>query len=134
MEKIWYQAQADLFSTRLTTNESVSYIFKGIKIEKKESDIRIYNTKLSSGFYTELTDEEYEVFLLRGWRIGCYMMSLSNYRRSLDIISKKIVLEINGRKNQRHYATLKESRNNIMNRLTLTLKQLQHEAKRELQN
>lgn len=134
MEKIWNEAQADLFSTRLATRESVSYIRKGIKMEKKDGDIKIYNTKFGNDFYTELTDEEYEIFLLRGWKIGCYMMSLKNCKRSLETISKKIVTEINQRKNARHYNALKESRTNVMQRFTETLKLLQDEAKRELQN
>lgn len=134
MEKIWNEAQADLFSTRLATMESVSYIRKGIKMEKKDGDIKIYNTKFGNDFYTELTDEEYEIFLLRGWKIGCYMMSLKNCKRSLETISKKIVTEINQRKNARHYNALKESRTNVMQRFTETLKLLQDEAKRELQN
>lgn len=129
MEKIWNEAQADLFSTRLATRESVSYIRKGIKMEMKEGDIKIYNTKFGNDFYTELTDEEYEIFLLRGWKVGCYMISLKNCKRSLETISKKIVTEINQRKNARHYNALKESRNNVMQRFTETLKLLQNETK-----
>jgi hypothetical protein len=129
MEKIWNEAQADLFSTRLATRESVSYIRKGIKIERRDNNTTIYNTKFGNDFYTELTDEEYEIFLLRGWKVGCYMMSLKNCKRSLETISKKIVTEINQRKNARHYNALKESRNNVMLRFTETLKLLQNETK-----
>lgn len=129
MEKIWNEAKADLFSTRLATRESVSYIRKGVKMENREGDIKIYNTKFGNDFYTELTDEEYEIFALRGWKVGCYMIALKNYRRSLERLSKKIITEINQRKNHRHYNALKESRSDIMNRLTETLKLLQNETK-----
>lgn len=134
MEKIWNEAEADLFTTRLSTRESVSYIRKGIKMERRDGNTTIYNTKFGNDFYTELTPEEYEIFMLRGWKVGCYMMSLKNCRRSLETISKKIVTEINTRKNARHYNALKEARTNIMERFTETLKLLQDETKRELQN
>lgn len=126
---IFEQAHRDAFSTRLTTEDSVSYIRKGIKIENKDGETKIYNTKFKDGFYTELTPEEYELFHLNGWRIGCYMMAIKNYRRSLDNISNKIIVEINNRKNRRHYISLKETRAEIMTRFTETLKLLQNEIK-----
>jgi len=129
MENIWNEAQADLFTTRLTTKESVSYIRKGIKMERRDGKTTIYNTKFGNDFYTELTPEEYDIFMLRGWKIGCYMMSLKNCRRSLETISKKIITEVNSRKNHRHYNALKEGRANIMERFTETLKLLQNETK-----
>ena len=134
IDKIWNEAVADTFSTRLVTSESVSYIRKGIKMERKDGNTTIYNTKFGNDFYTELTNEEYEIFLYRGWKVGCYMMSLKNCRRSLETLSKKIITEINTRKNARHYNALKESRANIMERFTNTLKLLQNETKRELQD
>jgi len=128
-DNIWEQAVNDALSTRLNTSESVSYIRKGIKMENKNGEIKIYNTKFSNDFYTELTDDEYELFLLRGWRIGCYTMAIKNYRRSLERISKKIITEINQRNNTRHYQALKESRNDLMSRFTDTLKLIQNEYK-----
>lgn len=134
MEKLWKEAENDLFSTRLATKESVSYIRKGVKMEKKDKEIKIYNTKFCNDFYTELTNEEYEMFLIRGWRIGCYTIAIKNYRTSLERLSKKIITEINTRKNQRHYNALKEARSSIMDRFTNTLIELENETKRQLQN
>jgi hypothetical protein len=129
MEEIFRQAAADLFTTRLATKDSVSYIRKGIKMENKNQEIKIYNTKFGNDFYTELTEQEYELFLTKGWKIGCYMMALKNHRRSLERLSKKIITEVNQRKNHRHYNALKEGRSNIMERFTETLKLLQDETK-----
>lgn len=129
IEQLFEQAKNDLFTTPLTTRDSVSYIRKGIKMEKKDGEVKIYNTKFGNDFYTELTDTEYEMFLLKGWKIGCYMMSLKNCKRSLETISKKIITEVNQRKNHRHYNALKEGRANIMERFTETLKLLQDETK-----
>jgi hypothetical protein len=98
-------------------------------MERRDGKTTIYNTKFGNDFYTELTPEEYEIFMLRGWKIGCYMMSLKNCRRSLETISKKIITEVNSRKNHRHYNALKEGRANIMERFTETLKLLQNETK-----
>jgi len=124
MTNIWNEAVNDALSTRLTTSDSVSYIRKGIKMENKNGEIKIYNTKFSNDFYTELTNDEYELFLLRGWKVGCYTMAIKNYRKSLERISKKIITEINQRNNTRHYQALKESRNDLMSRFTDTLKLL----------
>ena len=124
MTNIWNEAVNDVLSTRLTTSESVSYIRKGIKMENRDGQIKIYNTKFSNDFYTELTNDEYELFLLRGWKVGCYTMAIKNYRKSLERISKKIITEINQRNNTRHYQSLKESRNDLMARFTDTLKLL----------
>ena len=129
MRKVFEQAQQDVMSTRLVTSESVSYIKKGIKIESKGGEIKIYNTKFGGDFYKELTKEQYELFSLNGWKVGCYMMAISNYKVSLQRISNNIVKEINSRKNQRHYVTLKEHRSYVMDKLTDTLKLLHKETK-----
>ena len=129
MNEILEQAESDFLSTRLATRESLSYFKKGIKIESRNGGIKIYNTKFGGDFYRELSEEEYKIFLLNGWKVGCYMMAISNYRISLQRISNGIIKEINNRKNQRHYVKLKESRNHIMEKLTETLKLIQNEIK-----
>jgi len=129
MTEILNEASQDFLSTKLVTSESLSYLRKGIKIESKNGVIKIYNTKFGGDFYKELNNDEYQLFLTNGWKVGCYMMAISNYKVSLQRISESIVKEINSRKNQRHYVTLKQTRNSVMEKFTETLKLLQKESK-----
>lgn len=129
---LFEQAERDVLSTRLYTESSKSYIRKGIKIEVRDDVVRIYNTKFGGDFYREISKEEYDLFLSAGWKVGCYTLAIKNYRTSLERLSKKIITEINSRKNHRHYNALRETRSDIMERFTDTLKLLQNEAKRQL--
>lgn len=70
MEQIFNQAGADLLSTRLTTPDSESYIYKGVKIIKDENGIRILNTKFNGDYYQEVTKEEYAIFKRTGGELG----------------------------------------------------------------
>ena len=120
--KIWTQAVWLHKATRLDTPQYKSMIFKGIKIESTDGDIRILNTKLNGDFYEELSNEEYEMFYRVGFEQGCYSMCLSNYRISLNVIIRNIRDEIGNRNNQKHYQYLKNMRVNLMEKYTNVLK------------
>ena len=57
--EIWRDASWFHKSTRLDTPYSKSRIFKGIKIENTDGDIKILNTKLNGDFYQEISKGEY---------------------------------------------------------------------------
>jgi len=120
--KIWRDAIWLHKATRLDTPQYKSMIFKGIKIQNTNGDIRIYNTKLNGDFYQEITDEEYEMFYSQGFEQGCYKMCLDNYRMSLNTIIRSIRDEIGSRNNQKHYHYLKTMRVNLMDKYTNILK------------
>ena len=67
-------------------------------------------------WYLPLTKKEIESFLESGWRIGIYLLALSNYRIKLDRIEKFIKVEVNGRKNPKQIQSLKSSRQRILER------------------
>lgn len=121
-ELIWSQATKFHPATRLNTPQYKSMIFKGIKIENTDGDIKILNTKLNGDFYQEVSEAEYEVFYSVGFEKGCYEVCLSNYRRSLNTIIRSIRDEIGNRNNQKHYQYLKTMRVNLMDKYTNILK------------
>lgn len=121
-EEIFHQAKFDSLATRLITPYSESYIYKGIKIEKTETDIAIYNTKILGDTYTEISDDQYEVFFNLGFRMGVYNLCIFNYNCSLNGIQSKIRTELTNRNNQKHYHSMKSQRSYIMNKYTEILK------------
>ena len=124
MEQIFKQAQTDGLATRLLTPTSEAYIYKGIKIEKDECDIRIMNTKFNGDYYQEVSKDEYKVFEKKGWRAGCYLVATRNNRKALNIISEKIEQEIKTMSNLRRYNMLVRYRDIVIKRFVNTLELL----------
>jgi hypothetical protein len=124
MEQVFKQASLDGLSTRLTTPDSESYIYKGVKIIKDDISIKILNTKFNGDYYQEVTNEEYAIFKKNGWRVGCYIVATSNNRKALNMISEKIQEEIKTMKNLKRYNMLVKYRNTIIHRFVTTLELL----------
>jgi hypothetical protein len=124
MEQVFNQASTDLLSTRLTTPDSESYIYKGVKIIKDEDGIRVLNTKFNGDYYHEVTREEYTIFEKNGWRVGCYLVATRNNRKALNIISEKIQEEIKTMKNLKRYNMLVKYRDTVIHRFVTTLELL----------
>lgn len=121
-EEVFNQASKDSLATKLVTPYSVSYIYKGIKIENQDGHIAIYNTKIPGDKYTEVSDDQYEVFFNHGFRMGVYNLCIFNYNCSLNGIQSKIRTELTQRNNQKHYKSMKQQRVYIMNKYTEILK------------
>lgn len=118
LEEVWKEAVNHLKSTKLNTTKSESRIFKGVKIEKTEGFIKIYNTKLCGDMYKEVSNDQYKFFIDNGYVKGVHNVCLFNYERSLELLKERIRTEVGGRNNQKHYKSLKESRNILMERYT----------------
>jgi hypothetical protein len=116
-QRIFEEAYNDILSVRLTTPVSTSLIYRGVKVENVEGNIRILNMHRGGDFYKEITPEQYSVFFDRGFRKGVYDVCLDNYKRALDMLSLKIRNEVSKRNNVKHYEALKEYRNTIMNKI-----------------
>ena len=121
-QRIFEEAYNDGLSVRLTTPVSTSLIYRGVKIENVEGNIRILNMNRGGDFYREITPKQYEVFFEKGFRKGVYEVCLENYKRALDMLSLKIRNEVAKRNNVKHYEALKEYRNTIMNKISETIK------------
>ena len=120
--QVFEQAYNDRLGVRITTPESVSVLYRGVKVENKDGNVRILNMALNGDFYMEITDEQYKVFFKKGFRQGVYEVCMSNYKRTLDVLSKDIRKEVSKRNNVKHYDALKEYRTTIMNKISEVIK------------
>jgi hypothetical protein len=121
-EQIFNEAYNDRLSVRITTPDSVSLIFRGVKIENKDDNIKIYNLAKGGDFYKEVTPKQYKVFADKGFRQGVYEVCMENYKDTLKMLSVKICNEVASRNNQKHYNSLKEYRTTIMNKISEVIK------------
>ena len=121
-QQIFEEAYNDGLSVRITTKDSVSLIFRGVKVENKDGNIRILNMGKGGDFYREVTPEQYKVFTDKGFRHGVYDVCMENYKDTLKMLSVKIRNEVASRNNQKHYNLLKEYRTTIMNKISEILK------------
>lgn len=121
-QEIFNQAYNDGLSVRITTKDSVSLIFRGVKVENKEGNIRILNMGRGGDFYREITPEQYKVFAKNGFRQGVYDVCMENYKDTLKMLSVKIRNEVASRNNQKHYDALKEYRTTVMNKISEVIK------------
>lgn len=131
MEEIFLQAKTDKLSTRLVTNTSEAYIYKGVKIIKEETGIRIMNTKFNGDYYTDVTTDQYRHFMTYGWRVGCYIVANQNNNRSLINLNAKLKNEKPGTKT---YTSILRNIEVVIERTVSTLNLLQHEFRQQLQN
>lgn len=122
MIDIFEEAYNDRLGVRITTPDSVSVIYRGVKIQNNNGSIKIYNTAKGGDFYKELTPEQYNVFIKKGFRQGVYEVCMGNYKDTLKMLSVKIRNEVASRNNQKHYNLLKEYRTTIMNKISEVIK------------
>ena len=127
LDDIYSQATKDEYCSVLVSPKETSRMLYGIKIiqDKATGLISIYNTTTGGDYYTELTENEYKVFLENGWRYGVYVLSLSNYRIKLTIVNKRIQTEIGKRRtNIKNLESLQKSKTRILNRYSTFTKKL----------
>lgn len=127
LDDIYSQATKDEYCSVLVSPKETSRMLYGIKIiqDKATGLISIYNTTTGGDYYTELAENEYKVFLENGWRYGVYVLSLSNYRRKLAIVNKRIQTEIGKRRtNIKNLESLQKSKTRILNRYSTFTKKL----------
>ena len=101
-------------------------VLYGCKIiqDDKTEEIEILNTALTGDWYLPITNSQKEIFLKKGWRIGVYELSLSNYRTKLNSIESFIKTEMNGKKNPKQIRKLKTSRERVLENYSNIIKKL----------
>lgn len=126
LKKIFEEAKQDEFSAVLDGKNFEARLLYGIRIEKdsETQSIIIHNTTIGGDFYKEITPEQYETFYKKGWRLGVFVLCLSNYRRKLSMVETSIKKEVNSRKNAKHIQTLKKSRERLMKSFTKITKKI----------
>ena len=86
--------------------------------DNRTKEINIFNTTRGGDYYMELNEEEYKSFSDNGWIKGIYILSLSNFRRKLNILEGKIQAEVIKNGSLKTITTYKNSRERIMQRYT----------------
>jgi len=124
---LWYDADMCHRGVKMNHDDCESIIYMGIKIEKKDNDVRLLNTKKGGNFYKEVTDEQYDMFFENGFLLGVYNVVKANTERSLQIVAETINEELTGTRNEKKYEYLKTKRMNLMNKLTDIIKLIENE-------
>lgn len=126
------QAMKDMNTVECSSSRLKEYISYGVKLvaDTDTLEMYIYNIAINGDFYEEITPEQYELFLEKGWKYGVYSISLSNYRRKLDVIQSKMRDIVNNSRSEKQMQKLREQRDTIMeryNKLAVKLNQLNYE-------
>lgn len=116
LEEVFTEAQDHQKSTNLSWRDEEAYMYKGIKICKLYDDIKIFSAFNANFQYRELNDEEYSRFNMLGWVDAVHLIVKRMYKKSIDIVNKKIKNEINTRNNKKHYDSLKRKRETLINK------------------
>lgn len=110
LDNIWNEARSTFGSVNLDTEDQEAVMYKGIKVIKRESDIKIFSTE--TDFYEDITDS----FVKDSFAIGVKTYLKDKYLRFLDRIESLIQEEINGSKNHKRFDYLKGLRNEYLNK------------------
>jgi hypothetical protein len=132
LKEIYHQAQQDEECGVVDSLDYGARICRAIKIAQcyETEEVVIFNTTLGGDYYKEITKDEYDIFCKKGWKIGIYVLSLSNYRRKLLRIDDKIKTQITENKSAKSIKMFKQRRLNILtnfSEVSKKLKQLQDE-------
>tara|TARA_Y100001970_G_scaffold73062_1_gene92644 strand:- start:2964 stop:3359 length:396 start_codon:yes stop_codon:yes gene_type:complete len=126
IKEIWQQGIKDPKVFRGGTANCKWIMRKGIQMERCKDDYRISNMTLGGMYYKELSLEEYEIFLSKGWQRGVYEVAVENAKRQLDKVEKKTKEEVNHRKNTKYFQTLKTARQRIMSTYSKLLREFKN--------
>ena len=118
LEDIFKEAMNDSYSAILDTPYVEARLVFGVKIvrDRESGLIEILNTTRGGDYYKEITQKEYQEFHVNGWRYGVYDVSLSNYRRKLDMIDYNVNEAIANLASKKEIEGFHTRRKNIMNR------------------
>lgn len=109
LEEVWNQAKTTRSTIYMDNSKyEKAIIHKGIKINKEKGNFTI--VKSSSPYYDEIADDEYDVFLEKGWVVGRLNVLMNDCEVELDSLFIKIrnCYQDNNRKSLLFYKTRKE--------------------------
>ncbi len=116
LSEVYDQAEQDRLAISMDSREYASQLGHGVKIikDKRTGHVQILNTMRGGNYYLKVEGEQLNIFLKKGWKYGCFVLSLSNYRTKLDLIERKIHKELTGRNSQKQLTTMKQKREEIL--------------------
>ena len=115
-EQVMEQALTDSQSVRVDGDGYEATISSGFKASRDNLSGQIVFKCTSRGgeWYSKLSENEIEILLDNGWRVGVDVLSLSNISTKLDKVEELIKREMNERRNPKHIQHLKKMRDNLM--------------------
>jgi len=116
VQEVMEQALTDSQSIRVDGDGYEARISSGFKAtrDKLSGQVVFKCTSRGGEWYSKLRENEIEVLLDKGWRIGVDVLSLSNIRIKLDKVEELIKREMNERRNPKHIQHLKKMRDNLI--------------------
>jgi len=116
VQEVMEQALTDSQSIRVDGDGYEARISSGFKAtrDKLSGQVVFKCTSRGGEWYSKLRENEIEVLLENGWRIGVDVLSLSNIRIKLDRVEELIKREMNERRNPKHIQHLKKMRDNLI--------------------
>lgn len=115
-QEVMEQALTDSQSIRVDGDGYEARISSGFKAtrDKLSGQVVFKCTSRGGEWYSKLRENEIEILLEKGWRIGVDVLSLSNIRIKLDKVEELIKREMNERRNPKHIQHLKKMRDNLI--------------------
>tara|TARA_R110001632_G_scaffold50941_1_gene126890 strand:- start:21821 stop:22231 length:411 start_codon:yes stop_codon:yes gene_type:complete len=92
MNDIFNQSKQDAYAANFDGEGYEARLMYGVKIisDLETAEVIILNTNIGGNYYSKLTDSDVALFTENGWRYGVYVISLSSYKKKLDLIEDKI--------------------------------------------
>jgi len=130
-DEIFIQACADTHTANVDSLGYEARIAYGTKIsrDKTTGEVEFFNSTTGGGFYQVVSALDIENFLQKGWKVGAYVLYLSNNRTKLDLIDRMVRKEINSSNNPASIKSLKAKKERVIkkyNKINLKLKSIQN--------
>ena len=95
--KAWIDLISDKYVTMYTTERSLYYIDKGVRIERfnKSGDIIVQNTMINPEKFVMVTPQQYEVFENLGWEPGILRVNIDYIDSKLLKVNYQMKLALN---------------------------------------
>ena len=116
IDDIFNQSKQDAYAANFDGEGYEARLMYGVKIirDLETADTVMLNTNIGGDYYSKLTDKEVALFTENGWRYGVYVISLSSYRKKLDLIEDKIRDELDSGGSNPKINNLKTNRDMIL--------------------
>ena len=95
--RAWNDLISDKYVTMYTTETSLYYIDKGVRIERlnKSGDIIVQNTMINPEKFVMVTPQQYEVFENLGWEPGILRVNIDYIDSKLLKVNYQMKLALN---------------------------------------
>lgn len=93
MSEIFDEAWRDKAAARSVFYSHKSVFYNGVKMSASrvgEQTYTLENIGKGGNYYTELNEEEINVFLEKGWRQGVYNVAIKNHQNKIEVLNRAI--------------------------------------------